>query len=101
MDKAKLEELLEGRETVPVYDESIFEPEKALYELGFTDKDLDDIAEYMRWHVRQRDLHAKAISPDVKPVRQILLKVLEARQKNLVRQRRAKLLAELRDLDRI
>jgi hypothetical protein len=54
--EAKLQELLKDREVMPVFDESIFEPEKIVYALGFTYDDIQVLVEFMRWHINQRNL---------------------------------------------
>ncbi|MBN8539074.1 MAG: hypothetical protein J0L82_01705 [Deltaproteobacteria bacterium] len=47
------------REEMPVFDESIFYPERRLYELGFTDEDIEVLVDCFRWHLNQRNLRAE------------------------------------------
>jgi len=39
---------------MPVYDESIFHPEKQRRALGIDDEDFESIVEYFRWHLNLR-----------------------------------------------
>lgn len=41
------------RETMPVFDESIFDPEAEVRKLGFSSEDIDAIVAYFRWFIEQ------------------------------------------------
>lgn len=77
---------------MPVYDESIFYPERVLHDLGFTEDDINDLAEFMRWHItqRNRELEMKR-----------LLNVLGARRDQLFRRRKTDLMRELQSLEQL
>lgn len=92
MDQEKLNELLKDRETMPVFDESIFESEKAVYAMGFTDSDIEEIVEYFRWLLNQRNRHLKLNE---------LVSILRSRHDQLLKKRRAELLRELESLQLI
>jgi hypothetical protein len=84
----------DDRETMPVFDESIFYPEEACAKLGFTPEDIKSIIEFFRWHMRQRELRTQT-------PRKQLIQVLRLRQKQLVEQKRLELFAELRRLEKL
>ena len=86
-------EIEDDREKMPEYDESIFYPERAALALGFTMEDLEQIVEYFRWHLRQKELQ------DKKPI-DTLIQVLRARQKQLIERRRLELLEELSSFEK-
>lgn len=75
---------------MPVYDESIFYPERILHDLGFADEDIEVLAEFMRWHINQRNrgLEMKR-----------LMNVLGGRRDQLFLRRKADLLQELQSLE--
>lgn len=99
--RTDLQELLSDREEMPVYDESIFDPEKAVKDLGFTDEDINDICAFVRWHLDQKEKQARGNSPDSRAARKTLLHILRARQIDLAKQRKAALLDELYQLEKI
>ena len=99
--RTDLQELLSDRDEMPVYDESIFDPEKVVKDFGFTDEDINDICAFVRWHIEQREKQARGNSPDLRAARKILLHVLRERQTSLAKQREAALLAELNALEKI
>jgi hypothetical protein len=92
MNDLEIQELLKDRETMPIYEESIFYPEKALYALGFTDVDIEDLCQFMRWHINQRNIGLE---------RKNLVTVLRTRYAQLIIQRKSDLLRELESLKSI
>ena len=51
----EFQKVLEDREKMPIYDESIFYPEKMVKDLGFTDEDINEITQFFLWHINQRN----------------------------------------------
>ena len=47
------------RETMPQFDESIFNPEVAAMALGFSMDDLADITSFIRWIYDQKEKHER------------------------------------------
>ena len=84
----------DDRIKIPVFDESIFHPELECEKLGFTKEDLQGLVEFVRWHIRQRDLRTQ------KPFLR-LIQVPKARQKQLIVCKRLELLDELRRLEKL
>ena len=87
-------EIIDDREKMPEFDESIFYPEVAAMALGLSLEDLSDITEYVRWLYRQKELHEK------RP-RERLIQLLRTRQNQLIEHRRLELLHELRRLEKL
>lgn len=82
----------DDRETMPVFDESIFDPEAAVKALGFTDEDIEALVRYFRWFIDQGNLQAE---------KRKLVELLRRRRDQLVEQRRADILRELHSLQRL
>ena len=47
------------RETMPVFDESIFHPEESCRAIGLGPSDLADLVAFVRWHMDQREKRLK------------------------------------------
>lgn len=72
------EEYLRDREEMPVFDESIFYPERELYKLGLNDEDIECLVKFFKWHVEQRNRRLD---------RQRIIKLLKLRMEKLILQR--------------
>lgn len=83
------EEYLKDRIEMPVFDESIFYPERRLYELGFTDEDIEVLVEYFRWHLNQRNRRID---------RQRIIAILKLRAEKINHQKKLELARELEAL---
>jgi hypothetical protein len=90
MTDSKLQDLLKDRETMPVYDESIFDPEKAVRDLCFTGGDINDLCEFFRWHINQRERGIKMKS---------FIALLRARRDQQMLQKKFDLIKELELLE--
>ncbi len=53
--KITYEEFLKDREVMPVFDESIFYPERELYKLGLNDEGIECLVQFFKWHLEQRN----------------------------------------------
>jgi hypothetical protein len=90
MTESELKELRKDREFMPAYDETIFElPDKRLHDLGFTDDDIQDLVEFMRWHINQHNLAVE---------RKKIIVLFRMRQSKLIVHRKEELLLELESL---
>ena len=74
---------------MPVFDESIFYPERKLYELGFIDEDIEILVEYFRWHLNQRNLRIE---------KRRLISLFKLRMEQLIVQKKSELIRELEAL---
>ena len=79
----------DDRETMPVFDESIFYPEERCKALGLDSEDIDNIVSFVRWNMDQRD---KRIA------KQKLLEILRKRKTQLAMRKKIALLQELESL---
>ncbi len=72
-------------------DHSIFYPERKLYALGLNDQDIEELLDFLRWHIAQSEKRKK--SP--------LIRVLRARLQQLARVRKNELLKQMSKVDRL
>jgi hypothetical protein len=87
--KISYEEHIKDRIEIPVFDESIFYPERELYKLGFTDEDIEVLVEYFRWHLNQRNRRMGC---------QRIIALLKLRMEHLIQQKKSELARELEAL---
>jgi hypothetical protein len=83
------EEFLRDREVMPVFDESIFYPERELYKLGMNDEDIECLVQFFKWHLEQRNRRLD---------RQRIIKLLKLRMEKLIRRKELELVRELEEL---
>lgn len=75
---------------MPIFDESIFYPERVVKDLGFTDEDINEIAQFFQWHINQRNRGLE---------QKKFIAVLHARLNHLISRRRLELRTEFEQLD--
>ncbi len=85
--KISFEEYLKDLIEMPDFDESIFYPEIENRKLGFTDEDMECIADYFRWQLNQRNRRLD---------KRCLISILKLRVAQLIDQKKSEL---ARDLD--
>lgn len=83
------EEFLRDREVIPVFEESIFYPERELYKLGMNDEDIECLVQFFKWHLEQRNRRLD---------RQRIIKLLKLRMEKLIRRKELELVRELEEL---
>jgi hypothetical protein len=83
------EEFLADRIEMPVFDESIFYPERELYKLGLNDEDIECLVQFFKWHLEQRNRRMD---------RQRIIAILKLRAERLMNQKKSELARELEAL---
>lgn len=83
------EEHIKDRDVMPVFDESIFYPERELYKLGMNDEDIECLVQFFKWHLEQRNRRMD---------RQRIIAILKLRAERLTNQKKSELIRELEAL---
>lgn len=87
--KISYEEHLRDRDEMPVFDESIFYPERELYKLGMNDEDIECLVQFFKWHLEQRNRRMD---------RQRIIAILKLRAEYLMNQKKFELAREFEAL---
>lgn len=82
----------DDREVMPIFDESIFYPERRAAALGLDEDDIRAIVEMVRWHMNQRDKRL---------AKQGFVQLLRQRQTQIAIERKSELLRELELLSQL
>ncbi len=83
------EEHIKDRIEMPVFDESIFYPERELYKLGLNDEDIECLVQFFKWHLEQRNRRQDC---------QRIIALLKLRAEPLMNQKKIELACELEAL---
>ncbi len=83
------EEYLKDRIEMPIFDESIFYPERELYKLGLNDEDIECLVQFFKWHIEQRNRRMN---------RQRIIGILKLRMEKLIHKKKSELARELEAL---
>ncbi len=87
--KISYQGFLKDREEMPVFDESIFYPERELYKLGLNDKDIECLVQFFKWHLEQRNRRM-----DRRPI----IAILKLRTEKLIVQKKSELARDIEAL---
>lgn len=87
--KISYEEFLRDRIEMPVFDESIFYPERELYKLGLNDEDIECLVQFFKWHIQQRNRRLD---------RRRIISILKLRAEQLIDQKKSELARALEAL---
>lgn len=71
---------------MPVFDKSIFYPERELYKLGMNDEDIEWLVQFFKWHLEQRNRRIDL---------QRIIAILKLRAEHLMNQKKSELAREL------
>lgn len=74
---------------MPVFDDSIFYPERELYKLGLNDEDIECLVQFFKWDLEQRNRRMD---------RQRIIGILKLRAERLINQKKSELARELEAL---
>ena len=88
--KISYEKYLKDRIELPVFDESIFCPKFENRKLGFTDEDMECIADYFRWQLNQRNRRI---------AKHRLILILKLRAEQLIVQKKSELARDIEALN--
>lgn len=72
-------------------DDSIFYPKRKLYALDLNDLDIEELLDFLRWHIAQGEQRKKSS----------LIQVLQARLQQLARVQKNELLKQMSEVDRL